>query len=478
MEPFVSIIVPVYNAEKYLRRCVDSILNQEYEDFELILVDDGSKDSSGAICDEYEKNDSRVHVLHKENTGVSDSRNKAIDMAKGVYLQFLDSDDWMTPDATKQLVRAATEHNCDMVIADFYRVIGDRLSPKGDIEEEGVLTQEEFAAHMMENPADFYYGVLWNKLYRRDIIEKYKLRMNTEINWCEDFMFNLEYIRHAHVFYALHAPIYYYVKTKGSLVSQGASVSRTIKMKLTVFEYYNNFYKHVFEEEDYEKNRLQVYRFLIDAAGDGVVPPSIMPGSKRLGDERNYINQNVLDSEGFAVDEYRHRKLLEYYLETAAIKCDLTLKEARVLLYLSEQQPESRKELADFMNMSWRSLGMTLQRLAAKNLIKIEEVRTVKIKDDKKKDRKENRRRLREQDLVAQNVEEAEDKEQVLSAQRGQEKQLRIVLLDGAESVLRELSRAQQDYDEARFANFTEEELIQYAKFENRIKENITKVLK
>ena len=155
MQPIVSIIVPVYNAEKFLRRCVDSILSQEYTDFELILVNDGSKDLSGAICDEYAEQDSRVRVLHKENTGVSDSRNQAIAMAQGTYLQFLDSDDWMTPDATKLLVRAAVENNCDMVIADFYRVVGDRLSPKGDIEEEGVLTREEFAAHMMENPEDF-----------------------------------------------------------------------------------------------------------------------------------------------------------------------------------------------------------------------------------------------------------------------------------------------------------------------------------
>lgn len=104
--------------------------------------------------------------------------------------------------------------------------------------------------------------MLWNKLYRRDIVEEHKLRMDTDISWCEDFMFNLEYIRYAKVFYALHAPIYYYVKRKGSLASQGINISKTVKMKLNVFEYYNNFYKHVLEEEDYEKNRLQVYRFL------------------------------------------------------------------------------------------------------------------------------------------------------------------------------------------------------------------------
>ena len=83
------------------------------------------------------------------------------------------------------------------------------------------MTQEEFAAHMMENPADFYYGVLWNKLYRRELVERYELRMDREISWCEDFMFNLEYLRHAESICALRTPVYYYLKRRGSLVSQG-----------------------------------------------------------------------------------------------------------------------------------------------------------------------------------------------------------------------------------------------------------------
>lgn len=159
------------------------------------------------------------------------------------------------------------------------------MSHKGDIDENEVFGREEFAAHMIENPADFYYGVLWNKLYRRELVEAYRLRMDTAIHWCEDFMFNLEYIRHAKRFYALQVPIYYYVKTKGSLVSQGMSISKMIKMKSMVFEYYNEFYKDVLTEEDYEKNRLQVYRFLVDASGDGIVPLSVFP--ERKGSERS-----------------------------------------------------------------------------------------------------------------------------------------------------------------------------------------------
>ena len=105
MEPKVTVIVPVYNAEEYLNRCVDSILNQEYEDLELILVNDGSTDRSGEICQAYEAKDPRVILLAKENSGVSDSRNLAISQAAGKYLQFVDSDDWLAPDATRLMVR-------------------------------------------------------------------------------------------------------------------------------------------------------------------------------------------------------------------------------------------------------------------------------------------------------------------------------------------------------------------------------------
>ena len=462
MRPMVSIIVPVYNAEQYLRRCVDSILNQEYTDFEVFLVNDGSTDSSGDICEEYGNKDTRVIVIQKENTGVSDSRNLALDRARGKYLQFLDSDDWITPDATRLFVRAAEEYGCDMVISDFYRVVGERLSPKGDIEEEGVLTQEEFAAHMMENPADFYYGVLWNKLYRRDLVEEHSLRMDTNINWCEDFLFNLEYIRYAKVFYALHAPIYYYVKRKGSLASQGISISKTVKMKLNVFEYYNNFYKHVLEEEDYEKNRLQVYRFFIDAAGDGNVPPSILPGSKKLGDERVFVNTQILQAEGPAGEDYRKRKLLEHYLEPVALKGDLKVMDVCLLLCLCEKHEwDSRRELADFAGITRTNLTSGLQRLTMKGFLKVEEVKEPK---PSKKDKTTGKNKMKAAEMA-----ETKRKE------RGG--RIAVTILPAADAVMKELEMAQRDYDAARFAGFTEEELIKYAELSEKIKENTKNIL-
>lgn len=434
MHPMVTIIIPIYNAEKTLHRCIDSVLNQEYSDFELLLVNDGSKDSSGAICQEYEKKDSRIHLIDKPNTGVSASRNQAISMAKGTYLQFLDSDDWITPNATRLFVETAEKYHCDMVISDFYRVSGERVSPKGDIDEDCVLTLEEFASHMIENPADFYYGVLWNKLYRRDIIETNHLRMNDQISWCEDFMFNLEYMRHCKVFFALKVPIYYYVKTKGSLASQGGNISKAIKMKLMVFDYYNNFYKHIFTEEDYEKNQLQIYRFLLDAASDGAVPPSILPGTKKLGEERSRALTATLSGEGIQNEQYRKRKLLDYYLEPLALKNGLTLEESRLMFNLAQPHcSKTLKELADFTQMTPRHLSSLLQKLARKALLKTESRRS--------------------------------------------DRQMSISFLPAGEMLLEELSQVQSNFEKACFDGFTEDELVQYGSLSDKIKQNILKIL-
>ena len=438
MKPAVSIIVPVYNGEKTLERCVDSVLKQEYKDFELFLINDGSSDKTREICERYAAADDRVLVIHKENSGVSESRNMAIAQAHGEYLQFLDCDDWITPDATKLLVRAAKEEQADLVIADFYRVIGERLSHKGDIEIDGVMDQEAFVGCMMEKPADFYYGVLWNKLYRRDIIMKHHLQMNPEISWCEDFMFNLEYIRYAKVFYALHAPIYYYVKRKGSLASQGINISKTVKMKLMMFEYYNNFYKHVLDEEDYEKNRLQVYHFLVDAAKDGFVFPASIPGNRKLGEERSSALQEVISDDGIIVDKYRDRKLLERYLESAALKHDMTMEELSLLLYLKDASHElSRKNLADLMDLSRGDLAVAVQRLSAKKMVEVTE----------------------------------------LPRRRGTERKIRLELLPASEVVIPDLEAAENDYYQAKFGNFTEEEIRQYTLLARKVRENERSIL-
>ncbi|WP_319638589.1 DNA-deoxyinosine glycosylase [Lacrimispora sp. 210928-DFI.3.58] len=287
--PFISLIIPVYNAEKYLRRCFNSVLGQTFQDMEVIVINDGSTDGSLSICREYEEKDSRFVVIDKENTGVSDSRNQAIAVAKGCYLQFIDSDDWLTPDATELLAEAAGKYDCDLVVADFYRVERAVYTEKQHIRERGLLTREQYAEYMMQDPADFYYGVLWNKLYRKSIIEEHQLKMEEELRFCEDFLFNLRFIRHAARFAAIQTPIYYYMKRKGSLVSTDWKKANAVALKLRLLKEYKELYQSM---GLYEENELRINAFVLSFAKDGGVAAPMSRRRQKL-DAEDYIDDQL-----------------------------------------------------------------------------------------------------------------------------------------------------------------------------------------
>jgi len=170
--PDISIIVPVYKVEKYIHRCVDSILSQTFPNFELILVDDGSPDTCGKICDDYAKKDSRIHVIHQKNGGLSAARNTGIDYVMkssgSHWLAFVDSDDWVHPDYLKVLYQTAEQTQCKISVCGFFRTEGEEFP-----------AQQDFS--MVRMSADDYYcgqihdgmtAVAWNKLYNRSLFKK------------------------------------------------------------------------------------------------------------------------------------------------------------------------------------------------------------------------------------------------------------------------------------------------------------------
>ena len=265
-QPLISIIVPVYNAEPYLDNCLDSIAAQTWGNLEVWLVDDGSTDASPALCDARAAADSRFHVLHQANAGVSAARNAALERATGQYLQFVDGDDRLLSNATEVLVHAALSTGTDLVIARFYRVSGQRQALQGHIRGRRVLTRTEFAEEMVKAPANFYYGVLWNKLYRRSIVEAHQLRCPEELSWCEDFLFNLEYIKYVRLVAAVPEPVCCYIKREDSLVMTQPTLRRTLEMKQKTFSYYKDLYQTL---DLYERQKGRVYRYLISAATDG-----------------------------------------------------------------------------------------------------------------------------------------------------------------------------------------------------------------
>ncbi len=208
-ESLVSIIVPVYKVEKYLSRCVDSLINQTYKNIEIILVDDGSPDNSPKICDEYASRDSRIRVIHKENAGVSEARNTGIDSAKGDYICFVDSDDYVREDMVERLISPANENNSDMVVASgYYKVYGDKI----------IELRSDCARGECERVVNKDFSVFWggkishrsscSVLYSRDTIKD--IRFDSNLKIAEDFLFVIQAMKKATKISCVDDCLYYY----------------------------------------------------------------------------------------------------------------------------------------------------------------------------------------------------------------------------------------------------------------------------
>ncbi len=168
MNELISIIIPVYKVEKYLRNCLDSVINQTYKNLEIILVDDGSPDACPQICDEYEKNDDRIKVIHKENGGLSSARNAGLDKCTGEYIAFIDSDDYVDKMYIEKLYRAAKDKNAQMAICSFFYVNEKGNLKKGTKLENKIVSGDEKMNYIYVNPSTCV-DVSWGKLYHKNI---------------------------------------------------------------------------------------------------------------------------------------------------------------------------------------------------------------------------------------------------------------------------------------------------------------------
>lgn len=194
--PLISIIVPVYNTESYLRNCINSVLKQKYQNWELLLVDDGSTDTSGKMCDEFAANDSRIHVEHKQNTGVSDTRNHGIDTAKGEWIFFLDSDDELFPDSLSSMMEWSKD--ADMVVGVFKMNITDptrtaQEDSKANKFVDKIVKPKVFVKCLMDKQLALAPTV-FPKLYKTEIIRKNSLRFDANIYYAEDQLFLAQYL--------------------------------------------------------------------------------------------------------------------------------------------------------------------------------------------------------------------------------------------------------------------------------------------
>lgn len=237
----VTVIVAVYNVEKYIERCLASICNQTYQNLEIIVVDDGSTDESGRLCDKVAEADCRIHVIHKKNGGISSARNAGLDIATGDYVVFVDGDDYLEMDMYEKMVAQLQHSSVQMAVCSFQYVYERKIKcvkpPLGS----GTITRNEYIRGLLEDSFAFYYSVVWNKMFQRTLIQKYGLRFDEDWNVMEDFQFVLQILPHVKNMAMCTGALYNYRKN-----NYGTATNREIPF-----------------EESY-RNRCQGYLWLKD----------------------------------------------------------------------------------------------------------------------------------------------------------------------------------------------------------------------
>lgn len=262
MPPKVSIIVPVYNSERYIKQCVNSILNQDYPSFELLLINDGSTDSSLQICEQFCQEDSRIKLFSQKNQGVSASRNKGIEECSGEYILFVDSDDFIEPNCLSQLLNEPVtdltymSSNVLYETQDItsYHLCNKYLTDKNEIEKE--------ILHLKINPQNYvYFGYTWNKLFKANIIKEHNIRFIKGLSFYEDDAFTLEYFKYVQTLKTISSCLYNYRVTPNGLTATANSCEEfemliDSNVKNITFISNNELY-------NYELNRL--FGFLLQA---------------------------------------------------------------------------------------------------------------------------------------------------------------------------------------------------------------------
>lgn len=257
MENLISIIVPVYNVEKYLDRCINSLVEQTYKKIEIILVNDGSKDRSGFICDDWEKKDSRIMCIHQENKGVSSARNVGFNQSTGDYILFIDGDDEIARDMCEKMLNQLLEDNADVCYCGFLNIFQDRtekIVPKSK-----VLIESEILHELVTEGT--FFTAIWNKLFRRSILQNKQagfIEFTQGIYLGEDALWLSKVLKNARKVVALPEALYYWKRRENS-ATQGGSTIRTDEKYLSVLEAYK---KMVNELCDHPSRNIIFKRYL------------------------------------------------------------------------------------------------------------------------------------------------------------------------------------------------------------------------
>lgn len=262
MVPKISIIVPIYNAEKYLMDSIKSILNQTFRDFELILVNDGSTDCSDEICKQFESIDNRITYVKKNNGGSSSAKNFGVAISKGKYIGFVDADDTIDDSYIENLFKGTTDEEVDLCVGNvaFKKQVNNQLETKKITIYPGIFTLQEYLKFYPEYMPHAIIGAPWNKLFKRDIIIKNQLKFDENLKNNEDTQFNYSYLEKCRKIYVSSSPYYNYMNWGDKSASRGY-IEDIFYIYLSTYRKAKEFLKNV---EMYDCNEEFTKRYFIN----------------------------------------------------------------------------------------------------------------------------------------------------------------------------------------------------------------------
>lgn len=323
----VSIIVPVYNVEKYLNKCIDSILSQTFEDYELILVDDGSTDSSSQICDEYSRKDNRITVVHKKNGGSSSARNAGLDIAKGKYISFIDSDDYIDNRYIEILYRDIFNNKAEISICEniMFKKYVEKI-PESINTNINILSSKNALLNLYGKNR-MTYVIVWGKMYKKSLFNNIRFPLN-KINEDSFIIYKL-YLKSEKIIYN-SSKLYFYRQTENSIMNK--KFTKKNFDDLEAFEEQINFYK-INEYRELEKKSICRYcyhlkEFYIRYKNDANDKEGLNIIRKKHKMIKNYVkdkNYYSDDEKNFINAPWCHEKLIEPYWLLIAIKRKLKI---------------------------------------------------------------------------------------------------------------------------------------------------------
>ena len=297
MEKILTFSIAAYNVEKYLNKCIESIVNQTYENIEIILIDDGSNDNSGIICDEYAKKDNRIIVVHKENGGVSSARNKGLKIAKGEWISFVDADDWIEQTFCQTLLNKVTQEQADIALCGYNRITDNRIEKINANNQEVFLNSNEYLVKSLNPQTGF--GFCHMKLIKKEVLKS--ISFNERIEVGEDALFNIQlstYIKKA-VF--LKQPLYNYRINNQSVVKRYDEnyANKYLKSMKIIEEYIWQEYNE--ENEENIEIKQNYYNFVAYHIMLIIVNYCYHPDNKMCNAQRKNMLKEVINNDLFII---------------------------------------------------------------------------------------------------------------------------------------------------------------------------------